>query len=111
MGVLSQTFLADKLARRGGSQNLSTLSARTVIWEECLKEVYDPKVIHFIGYGEHGQAISGVSDGYVDIFPDDFYDEDALVVTHNFFFQVFFDFFSCFFQFFLLFFSDTKQFC
>ena len=92
MGLLAQTFLAEKLSRRGGAQNLSTLSARTVIWEECLKEFGEPKPIHLIGWGEHGEKPSGVVDRYIGIFPEDWESlDDGLMVTHNFFFQAFFD--------------------
>ena len=93
MGILAQTSLANVIARGdGGAQNLSTLSARSVIWEECLKEVADPKAQHLIGWGEHGQAKAGVSQRYAHIFPEDFYEDgrEDLVVTHNFFFQTFF---------------------
>lgn len=91
MGILAQTSIAGQLARGDkGAENLSTLSARTVIWGECLAAIQDPQLGHFFGYGEHGQATAGVSARYAHIFPDDFY-EDDLIVTHNFFFQAFFD--------------------
>lgn len=79
-----------QFARSGDTKNLTTLSSRSVIWEECLNEVSDPKVIHLIGFGEHGQSTAGVSAKYAYIFPQDAYEND-LIVTHNMFFQAFFD--------------------
>lgn len=92
MGLLAQTEYADILARGDqGAKNLSTLSARTVIWQECLEEIQDPSPIHLIGWGEHGQGPSGVARRYAHIFPDEHYDDIGLIVTHNFFFQAFFE--------------------
>ncbi|MEL7532645.1 MAG: O-antigen ligase family protein [Bacteroidota bacterium] len=92
MGFLAQTSYADILARGNqGPENLSTLSARTVIWNECLEEIQDPTPIHFVGWGEHGQGPAGVARRYAHIFPPDHYDDVSLIVTHNFFFQAFFE--------------------
>ncbi len=92
MGLISQTSIADKMSRGDkGAQNISTLSSRTTIWDACLEEIKDPKPIHFIGWGEHGQKMSGVSMVYAYMFPEDEWENPELIVTHNFFFQAFFD--------------------
>ncbi|MEO0469428.1 MAG: O-antigen ligase family protein, partial [Bacteroidota bacterium] len=90
MATFADSALFSTFARSGGTQNLTTLSARTVIWEECLKEIRDLDTPHIFGWGEHGQSTAGVSKNYRDIFPPDSYEND-LIVTHNMFFQAFFD--------------------
>lgn len=92
MGFFAQTSFAEKVARGNqGVENLTTLSARTVIWQECLEEIRDPDPIHLVGWGEHGQGTAGVARRYAHIFPKDHYEDTGLIVTHNFFFQAFFE--------------------
>ncbi|MEZ4775554.1 MAG: hypothetical protein R3D00_20380 [Bacteroidia bacterium] len=90
LAAFADSPLLAQFARSGDTKNLTTLSSRSIIWEECLEEVLEPKPMHIIGFGEHGQSTAGVSARYAYIFPKDAYEND-LIVTHNMFFQSFFD--------------------
>ncbi|MEZ4830201.1 MAG: O-antigen ligase family protein [Bacteroidia bacterium] len=90
LAAFADSPMLAQFARSGDTKNLTTLSSRSIIWEECLEEVLEPKTIHVFGFGEHGQSTAGVSARYAYIFPSDAYEND-LIVTHNMFFQSFFD--------------------
>ncbi len=80
------------VSRDGDAANVTTMSGRTYIWAECIKEINKFKMQHFVGWGEHGQSTAGVSKNYTQWFGEEEYEYGYdLIVTHNFFFQVFFD--------------------
>ncbi|MDJ1505109.1 O-antigen ligase family protein [Xanthocytophaga agilis] len=87
LAFISETGLGSQVSRQEG--DLATGNNRSAIWEECMKELSDPKFQHFIGYGEMGQAASGVSKRYAWIFGSGEVAES--MVTHNYFFQMVFD--------------------
>ncbi len=89
--IAGASFLSD-VSRTGDAENVTTMSNRTYIWAECIEEVEQFKMQHFFGWGEHGQSTAGVSKNYTQWFGDEEYEYGYdLIVTHNFFFQVFFD--------------------
>lgn len=69
--------------------DIETGSARATIWKYCFEKMADIKAIHLIGYGEYGHYLSGASLLYDVVFNPD--EDFSLMVTHNVFFQVFFD--------------------
>ena len=90
--LLGSTGALTEVSRTGDAENVSTLSSRTVIWDECMKEVTKFKGIHLIGWGEHGESPAGVSARYAPMFGNSEYEYGYdLIVTHNLFFQCFFD--------------------
>ena len=92
MQVLGSTGALSEVSRSGDAENVSNLSARTVIWDECMKEVSKFKGIHLVGWGEHGESTAGVSARYAPMFGASEYSYGYdLIVTHNLFFQCFFD--------------------
>lgn len=91
MSVVGQTGAAAQMSRTGNADNVATMSARTLIWDECMKEVTKPKPIHLVGWGEHGESPAGVAARYAPIFGSGYPEGYTLIVTHNLFFQCFFD--------------------
>ena len=91
MGVVGSSDAAAEMSRTGNADNVATMSARTLIWDECMKEVTKPKPIHLVGWGEHGESPSGVAARYAPIFGSGYPEGYTLIVTHNLFFQCFFD--------------------
>ncbi len=84
------SFVAD-LSR--GENDLATGNSRSIIWENCLEEFYDPQLEHIIGYGEWGTHPAGAYLNYLDIFDEDL-DREKLYqysIAHNAFFQAMFD--------------------
>ncbi|MEM6803079.1 MAG: hypothetical protein AAF696_16865, partial [Bacteroidota bacterium] len=61
MSVVGTSDAAAEMSRTGNADNVATMSARTIIWEECMKEVTKPKPIHLVGWGEHGESPAGVA--------------------------------------------------
>ena len=55
-----------------------------------MEEMAELKPMHMIGWGEHGESPAGASAKYKDVFREDQFEND-LIVTHNMFFQAFFD--------------------
>ncbi len=90
--AMSSASFLSTFSRTGDTENVTTMSGRTHIWAECIKEIEKFKMQHLFGWGEHGQSTAGVSKNYVMWFGEDEYEYGYdLIVTHNFFFQVFFD--------------------
>ena len=89
MGVVGTSSAAAEMSRTGNADNVATMSARTLIWDECMKEVTKPKPIHLVGWGEHGESPSGVAARYAPIFGSGYPEGYTLIVTHNLFFQCF----------------------
>lgn len=90
--AMSSASFLSTFSRTGDAENVTTMSGRTHIWAECIKEIEKFKLQHMIGWGEHGQSTAGVSKNYTQWFGEDEYEYGYdLIVTHNFFFQVFFD--------------------
>jgi hypothetical protein len=63
-------------------------TSRDIIWGLGLIELFDPKVIHIVGYGAWGQYISGISSGFSDVFSEETFE---LATLHNAFLQTLFD--------------------
>ncbi|MEM6807206.1 MAG: O-antigen ligase family protein, partial [Bacteroidota bacterium] len=91
MSVVGTSDAAAEMSRTGNADNVATMSARTIIWEECMKEVTKPKPIHLVGWGEHGESPAGVAARYGPLFGSVYPEGYTLIVTHNLFFQLFFD--------------------
>lgn len=90
--AMSSASFLSTFSRTGDAENVTTMSGRTHIWAECIKEIEKFKLQHMVGWGEHGQSTAGVSKNYTQWFGEDEYAYGYdLIVTHNFFFQVFFD--------------------
>lgn len=90
--AMSNASFLSSFSRTGDADNVTTMSGRTYIWAECIKEIEKFKMQHFVGWGEHGQSTAGVSANYTQWFGEDEYEYGYdLIVTHNFFFQIFFD--------------------
>lgn len=87
LAFISETGLGSQVSRQEG--DLATGNNRSAIWEECVKELSEPKLKHFIGYGAMGQYAAGVSQKYSWIFGSGEIAES--MVTHNYFFQMVFD--------------------
>ena len=50
------------------SGSISTGTVRTIVWEEALALLSEPRLDHIFGYGQQGQVASGVSVGYAPLF-------------------------------------------
>ncbi len=87
LALISESGLGSQVSRADG--DLATGNNRSAIWEECVKELSEPKLKHFIGYGAMGHAAAGVSEKYSWIFGTG--EAAKSMVTHNYFFQMVFD--------------------
>jgi|GEM_PF-3355863 len=86
LSFMAESGLGSQVSRQEG--DLATGNNRSAIWEECVKELSEPKIQHFIGYGSMGHYAAGVSQKYAWIFGGEMADS---MVTHNYFFQMVFD--------------------
>ncbi len=84
---IAESGLGSQVSRAEG--DLATGNNRSAIWEECVKELSEPKLNHFIGYGAMGHYAAGVSQKYSWIFGTG--ETANSMVTHNYFFQMVFD--------------------
>jgi len=51
-----------------GREGVDITSSRILIWDVAFDNLFDPKLIHLIGYGAWGQYVSGVSAGFEGVF-------------------------------------------
>jgi len=83
-----QSGLNAEIAREG-SADIS--SGRIIIWSIALMELIDFRPIHIIGFGSYGQAISGVSYDYMNMFSSWVSENPELFSLHNLAVQMVFD--------------------
>lgn len=84
-----QSGLAADISREGTGD---IASGRSIIWFFAFDELLDYKLIHLIGYGSYGQAISGVSYDYMKMFTLWPNENLELISLHNAAIQMVFDF-------------------
>lgn len=83
-----QSGLNAEIAREG-SADIS--SGRAIIWSIALLELLDFRLIHLVGFGSYGQAISGVSGDYMNIFSSWRSENPELFSLHNVAIQTVYD--------------------
>lgn len=89
--IVASTPLGDMLGRSAGSDNVATLSNRTVIWDSVFHELNDFTPAHFVGFGARGQVASGVGSKYAEVFEGDFAQNVEQKTAHNFALQTILD--------------------
>ena len=85
---IASTELAQLFSKSEAGTDIASGSERATIWLYCLQELMDFKLIHLIGFGDYGHYGAGVSQQYAFVFGPDGSDD---MVTHNAFYQAFFD--------------------
>ena len=85
---IASTDLARFFSKTEAGTDIASGSERATIWYYCWQELSDFKLIHLIGFGDYGHYGAGVSQQYAFVFGPD--GSDAMV-THNAFYQAFFD--------------------
>jgi len=86
--LIANTPLGDALSRRPG--DIESATSRVFFWTSAVAHLSQPQPLHVIGWGQYGQAGSGVSDAYGDMFTT--YEADAeLMSLHNSTLQLVFD--------------------
>ena len=86
--LIADTPIGAALSRRPG--DIESATSRVSFWTGAVAHMSQPQPLHFIGWGQYGQAGSGVSDAYADMFTS--YEADAeLMSLHNSTLQLVFD--------------------
>ena len=85
---IASTDLAQLFSKNDAGTDIASGSERSTIWAYCLQELVKFKPIHLIGFGDYGHYGAGVSQKYSFVFGPDGSDS---MVTHNAFYQAFFD--------------------
>ena len=83
LAMVGESEIGQSISRKDGDNNIASGNGRSYIWEHCINEVLDPKIAHFMGYGQVGHIASGLDKKWAWKFPG--------WVTHSFFFQSFLD--------------------
>ncbi len=84
--IMSNSFLQQFVR---GDGDVDNGNGRFIIWLNCLLELKDFKVLHFIGYGEYGHFGSKVSQSWGNLFTS--FKNPLLATSHNVVFQFIFD--------------------
>src|SRR5215211_8342339 len=63
-----------------GAATVSEGTGRTTVWGEVARFLEKPNLDHIFGYGQNGQVVTGVSVGYVALFPGE---EDINPLAHS----------------------------
>ena len=85
---IASTDLAYLFSKNEAGTDIASGSERATIWYYCFQELQNFKLIHLIGFGDYGHYGAGVSQKYAFVFGPDGSDS---MVTHNAFYQAFFD--------------------
>ena len=85
---IASTELAQLFSKNEAGTDIASGSERATIWLYCLQELSDFRPIHLVGFGDYGHYGAGVSQQYAFVFGPD---GSETMVTHNAFYQAFFD--------------------
>ena len=86
--LIASTDLVYLFSKNEAGTDIASGSERATIWYYCFQELIDFRPMHLIGFGDYGHYGAGVSQKYAIVFGPDGSDS---MVTHNAFYQAFFD--------------------
>ena len=89
--IVASTPLGEMLGRSAGSDNVATLSNRSVIWSNVFHELKDFSPTHLVGFGARGQVASGVGEANAVVFEGDYSENVEQKTAHNFALQTMLD--------------------